>query len=99
MENIDIIKVAPEESIKLERLENEMNARKFLLAYLIENKIDYKNNLQFDKYQNEYVEYLQEFNRAKSELEEKYIIPIKKTDRYTWRLTYKTCELKVIYSD
>ena len=73
---------------KIKKLQYKVESRKEMISYLLNNKnIDTE---QFEKYQEEYEMYFQQYNEAKQELVDTYI---GKNVNANWNLEFKTCEL------
>ena len=94
---IDKIKIPKETRDYIQKLDNEIFARKSIIAYLIENNKNIISNEQFKMYQDDYTKYFELFNKAKRDLTDTFIKPIAKSNNFTWHLDYKTCELVINY--
>lgn len=86
------IKVDYEDSLKLEKLQYEVNARKSLLAYLIQ--LDIQKNDKFEKYHKEYLDFFTQYEKAKKYITDKYI-PKDKINNSEWELNFETQILTV----
>lgn len=77
----------------LEKLAYEVGARKDLLSFMIESKM---NSELFDKYHDEYLEIYAEYQIAKQKLEEDYIKPLMEDGKtYDWDLNFHKKEVYV----
>ena len=84
--------IIPEDfSAYIQSLQYETYARFNLCAFCLRNNIQ---NESFEKYHNEYIEFNAEYQIAKSELENIYVIPeIGDNKNYTWTLNFNTNEV------
>lgn len=87
------IKITEEESVALEKLHYEINARKSLLAYIIATM--QKDNLYFKQYHEEYLTLYKQYEQLKSDISQKYIIPSFADKAVTWELDFNTHELTI----
>lgn len=71
MENIEI-KVSESDANRLEAIHYEMQARRQVLALCIDQGIDPQNET-FRRYQEEYISFLAQWEKAKAELERDYL--------------------------
>lgn len=85
------IKITAEESTALEKLHYEINARKSLLAYIMTTMP--KDNSYFTQYHEEYLELYKQYEKLKSSISQKYVIPVFMDKAISWELNFDTCEL------
>ena len=85
------IKIPEKDTIELEKLYYETNARSSLLAYLIQLDID--NNDKFEKYHKEYLQFYEKYEKAKKEFEQIYIPD--PTNIKKWDLDFNTSILTI----
>lgn len=85
------IKITAEESTALEKLHYEINARKSLLAYIMTTMP--KDNSYFAQYHEEYLELYKQYEKLKSSISQKYVIPVFMNKAVSWELNFDTCEL------
>lgn len=79
----------------IQKFDIEANSRKEIIEYVLLNNIDITNK-HFQQYQEDYEKRLYEFNIAKQELTNKYILPeLKKNSKYNWKLDYTTSVLTI----
>lgn len=90
------IKITPEESLALEKVHYELNARKGLLSYIMTTMP--KDNTFFQKYHDEYLSLYKYYEQLKSEISQKYVIPISSGKLINWELNFDNCELTIIDS-
>lgn len=77
----------------LEKLTYEVGARKDLLSFMIESKM---NSELFNEYHDEYLEIYAEYQIAKQKLEEEYIKPFMEDGKvYDWDLNFHKKEVYV----
>ena len=88
MENIIII--SEEDRNTVQRADIECSARMHLISFIMQSNVNLDNQ-RFKDYQNEYIIYFEAFEKAKKDLEMKYLMG--KTYS-SWFLNYSTCELK-----
>lgn len=89
------VKVTPEESLELEKLHYEINARQGLLSYMM-TMMQKDNNDAFQKYHNEYIDLSKQYEKLKLAISQKYVMPIYPDKKVTWNLDFDTCELTII---
>lgn len=87
------IKISPEESLALEKLHYELNARRGLLSYIMITMPE--DNSYFQKYHNDYLELHKHYEELKTEISQKYVIPAFTGKTVTWELDFDSCELTV----
>lgn len=95
--NIKKIKINIPIEIKnlIQKFDIEANSRKEIIEYVLLNNINITNE-HFQQYQQDYEKRLYEFNIAKQELVNKYILPkLKENTKYNWNLDYTTSILTV----
>lgn len=90
------IKIAPEESLALEKVHYELNARKGLLSYIMTTMPE--DNAFFQKYHDEYLSLYKYYEQLKSKISQKYVIPISSSNFVNWDLNFDTCELTITNS-
>lgn len=87
------IKITIEESAALEKLHYEINARKSLLSYMMTTMS--RDNPYFTQYHEEYLKLYKQYEKLKSSISQKYVIPVFMDKTVTWELNFDTCELIV----
>lgn len=93
-----VITIENQELINLiEGLQVEVNARKDLLAYMLQNDMVGAQTDSFDRYQQEYREFFVKLDSAKDELQKTYVLPITGTKNASWNLDFATNELTINY--
>lgn len=75
----------------LERLSYEVDARKDLLAFLVEREQDGSDS--FKRYHKEYVDLRAEYEMAKKKLADRFVSPDYPDS--TWKLDFSTCVLTI----
>lgn len=90
------VEIPEDTSTYIESLQYELNARKDLLAFMIER--GQNNSEGFKKYHTEYMEFNAQYEMAKSEMAATYIVP-KYGKNATWNLDFRTRIATVEYSD
>lgn len=79
----------------IQKFDIEAQSRKEIIEYVLLNNINITNN-HFQQYQKDYEKRLYEFNIAKQELFNKYVLPkLKENSNYNWRLDYNTSILTI----
>lgn len=81
---------------KLQMLSVEVNSRKELLAFMIQNNSYIMAKDAFDKYHKEYQELFAEYDRTKNELQNTYIFP-EHQGTVDWSLDFASGELTLNY--
>lgn len=77
----------------IQRLDMEQTARKNLISFLLNEKIN--NDDKLEQFKNEYIEYFMAFEEQKKFIQKKYLD--NQHINYTnWNLNYNTCELTYI---
>ena len=94
--SIVYVDVTKEMSDYLEALIYETNARKDMIAYMIDHGMT--NTESYDRYHNEYVEYHAKYEMAKHELEVTYVHPLKLGD-VKWIMNFRTNQLEIEVTD
>lgn len=85
----NIIRVTEEDRDILQRADVECSSRMNIIAFMIQNNMSIDND-RFKTYQAEYNDYFFAFEKAKKEMEAKYLAGMKVNN---WSLDYATCEL------
>lgn len=75
----------------LERLQYEVQSRQSIIVYMINNGMDISTD-NFKTYQNEYTDYLKQYENKKYEVEVKYVYPNNKKAK-NWNLDFASGEL------
>lgn len=88
MENVIVI--SEEDRDFVQRADIECSARMNLISFIIRSGTLDLDNQRFKDYQNEYTEYFMAFEKAKKDLEKKYLAG--KTYS-SWSLDYSSCQL------
>lgn len=94
--NVFVLKVDESVVSYIESLQYEIEARKNLLASMINPSMNIPKDV-FDEYHKEYVEYMAKYSIAKSKLEKDTILnnPKFKDKNVTWNLDFETKELTI----
>lgn len=87
--NVTVVKIDETLCRRIEALQFETNARKDLLAFMMDGRTN--NSDQFEKYHEEYVQFHIEYEKAKQELQDKYVPAGMKR----WELDFATAEVKI----
>jgi arylsulfatase A-like enzyme len=85
-----IVRVDDEIVRKIEALQTETRARQDLIAFMLDNGASITGD-QFSQYHSEYIAYHQEYEKAKQELQDKYIPENSKR----WNLDFATGEVTI----
>lgn len=85
----NIIMISEEDRNDVQRADVECSARMNLISFLMKNDIGL-NNERFIAYQDDYIKHFETFEKAKSNLEKKYLAG---KGAISWNLDYSTCEL------
>jgi len=80
----------------IESLQYETNARKDLLAFMLERGQGETEG--FKKYHTEYIEYSTQYEMAKAQITNEYVIP-KYGKNASWNLDFKTATVTVTYTE
>lgn len=98
--NIIEIEIPEEVSTYIEKCHSEVNSRRDILIYLMENEdnINISQN-RIKQYEDEYQEKYNLFEKAKRTLERDYIIPVTKEKLINWSLDYFTHIVTVTISN
>lgn len=94
--SIIYVDVTKEMSDYVESLMYETNARKDMVAYMIDH--DMTKNDAYDRYHKDYVEYHTKYEMAKRELEATYVHPLK-LGNVKWTMNFRTHQLEVEVTD
>ena len=82
---------------ELERLQNEVQSRQSIIAYMISSGVDIKS-ASFQEYQREYFDYFKKYDKKKEEVRLTYIAP-NLTDEEAatknWTLDFASGELTI----
>ena len=78
----------------VESYDYEYSARKDVISNIVANGMSIDNDI-FKKYQREMIEFNVQFNQAKKEVEEKYVIPATNGALCSWTLDYSTGKLTI----
>ena len=89
-EKITIVKVDEKICRTIEALQFEVRARQDLLSFMLDGRSS-TNSEQFEKYHDEYIQYHIEYEKAKKDLQDKYVPAGNKR----WELDFATCEVKI----
>jgi methyl coenzyme M reductase subunit D len=76
---------------ELERLQNEVQSRQSIISYMISNNMDITSD-NFQKYQNDYTDYMIKYENKKAEVEKKYVYP-NFANAKNWSLDFASGEL------
>lgn len=93
--------VIPQEEInKIQRKDVDMSSRRDIITYILSNNIQIPKE-RFDEYQNEYSLAFANFEKAKIEVEEKYVNPnmMPKEKKNNWTLDYNSNILTIFYTE
>lgn len=92
MRNDTVTMVKIDETLckRIEAIQFEVNARKDLLAFMMDGRLTIDSE-QFEKYHDEYIQYHVEYEKAKQELQDKYVPDGSKR----WELDFSSCEVKI----
>ena len=90
-----IIPVHEEIVLEIEKLQYEVNARKEVIAYLINKNID-MDNTTFIKYNDEYLEYYIKYNMAKNKVEKDFVYTAVENP-INWNLDFGTKKITITY--
>ena len=93
-----IVKIDEKLRDMIESYDYEINARKYLISFMLSNNMNI-DTPNFSKYQDELKNFIMLYERAKSDVSEIYVDPLRKDHDATWRLIYKTCELHIDIPD
>jgi hypothetical protein len=95
--NTKIIKIENQELINLiEKLHYEVNSRKDLIAYMLNNNMR-TDTEAYEKYNREYREFYIQYNEAKNKLEEIYVRTAVENP-INWNLDFETSEVTIEYA-
>lgn len=79
----------------IQSLQYEVDARKDIIAFMIDRGMDI-NSETFKKYQKEFAEFLVQYNTAKDEISNMYVIPtLQENEKVTWSLDFETSIITV----
>lgn len=89
-----------EQYFNLEKLSAEVESRKNLLAFMINNDMDSSNS--FTRYQEEYTNFYQKYEQEKKVFQKAYIDPILlenniDAERAKWNLNFDDGEVTITY--
>lgn len=89
------IVISKDDVLMVQKAQYQMNSRMNLIHYLIEQHTDAENTI-FKKYNQEYQEFFEEYDKAKNFIETTYVrTEIENPIR--WDLNFNTCELTIEY--
>lgn len=85
------IKIPSEIVNQIQQYDIQCRSRQEIITRILNQNITCYNQQLFNNYQKEYEEKYYLFEKAKQELEDKYVKPnVSDTDKYTWELIYFT---------
>jgi hypothetical protein len=96
--NVIVINVDENDRNHVESVDYEYAARRDAVTFMISNNMDITTEA-FKSYQKEMVEFSTKFTQAKSEIEQKYVIPVSEGKKVHWTLDYHTCSLTITFSE
>ena len=78
---------------ELEKLQYEVESRKFILAYMINSDMNIKSN-GFKEYQEDFYKIFKNYQIKKQEVEQKFIRPKINNPKF-WNLNFQSGELEI----
>ena len=81
----------------VESLMYETNARKDVIAFMIDRNVD--NKERFDQYHKEYLEFYAQYELVKQEIQKTYVDEVYGDQAIRWNLNFQTQELEIDLKD
>ena len=93
-----VINVPKEEVEQIQHYDLRRSAIRDIMLHILANETEILQD-RWEKLKDEYTDEFEKFERAKQELENKYILPDFADKNVTWNLNYATGELTIIENE